>query len=101
MISLQPAIKKSAFILIAIVGIIAYANSFNNSFQFDDGYHIIEGSKIKNIDNVLTASHWKAVGNRPFAFFTLAVNYKLNQLDVTGYHVANLLFHVLAEHPKS
>ena len=96
MISLQPAIKKYAFILIAIVGIIAYANSFNNSFQFDDGYHIIEGSKIKNIDNVLTASHWKAVGNRPFAFFTLAVNYKLNQLDVTGYHIGNLLFHVLA-----
>ncbi|MCU0370457.1 MAG: hypothetical protein MUC31_03490, partial [Bacteroidales bacterium] len=96
MISFQPFIKKYAIILIAIIGIIAYANSFNNSFQFDDGYHIVDGTKIKNIDNVLKASHWKAVANRPFSFFTLAVNYKLNQLDVTGYHIANLLFHVLA-----
>jgi len=96
MISFQPVIKKYAIILIAIIGIIAYANSFNNSFQFDDGYHIVEGSKIKNIDNVLTASHWKAVGNRPLSFFTLAVNYKLNKLDVAGYHIANLLFHILA-----
>lgn len=96
MISLQPAIKKYAFILIALVGILAYANSFNNAFQFDDGFHIVDGAKIKNIDNVLKASHWKAVGNRPLSFFTLAVNYKLNQLDVTGYHIANVLFHVLA-----
>jgi protein O-mannosyl-transferase len=96
MISIQPLIKKYAILLIAVIGIIAYINSFNNDFQFDDGYHIVDGSKIKNIDNVLTASHWKAIGNRPLAFFTLAVNYKLNQLDVTGYHVVNLLFHILA-----
>jgi protein O-mannosyl-transferase len=96
MISIQPLIKKYAILLIAVVGIIAYINSLNGTFQFDDGYHIVEGSKIKNIDNVLTASHWKAIGNRPLAFFTLAVNYKLNQLDPTGYHIVNLLFHILA-----
>jgi tetratricopeptide (TPR) repeat protein len=96
MISYQPKLKKYAVILIAIVGILAYANSFNNSFQFDDGFHIVDGSKIKNFDNVLSASHWKAVGNRPFSFFTLAVNYQLNKLDVTGYHIANVLFHILS-----
>jgi protein O-mannosyl-transferase len=96
MISYQPLLKKYAVILIAIIGILAYANSFNNAFQFDDGYHIVDGAKIKNFDNVLKASHWKAIGNRPFAFFTLAVNYQLNKLNVTGYHIANLLFHILA-----
>ena len=96
MISIQPFIKKYAILLVAVIAIIAYINSFNNGFQFDDGYHIVDGAKIKNINNVLTASHWKAVGNRPLAIFTLAVNYKLNQLDVRGYHVVNLLFHILA-----
>lgn len=96
MTPIQPLIKKYAFLLIAVVGIIAYMNSLNGSFQFDDGYHIVEGSKIKNIDNVLTAAHWKAIGDRPLAFFTLAVNYKLNHLDPTGYHVVNLIFHILA-----
>jgi tetratricopeptide (TPR) repeat protein len=94
--SIQPAIKRYAVILIALVGLLAYANSFENAFQFDDGYHIVEGKKIKNIDNVLTERHWKQINNRPFSFFTLAVNYKIHQLDVTGYHVTNLLFHVLA-----
>jgi protein O-mannosyl-transferase len=96
MISYQPLIKKYAILLIAVVGIIAYINSFNCTFQFDDGYHIVEGSKIKKIENVLAVSHWTAIGNRPLAFFTLAVNYKLNQLDPTGYHITNLLFHILA-----
>lgn len=102
MISIQPAIKKYAIILIAIIGIIAYANSFNNSFQFDDGYHIVDGAKIKKMSNVLSASHWKNVGNRPLAFFTLAVDYKLANKDkagkpsVTGFHITNLLFHILA-----
>jgi hypothetical protein len=50
MISLQPLIKKYAILLIAVIGIIAYINSFNNDFQFDDGYHIVDGAKIKNID---------------------------------------------------
>jgi len=96
MISLQPALKKYAFILVAIIGILAYANSFNNDFQFDDGYHIVDGTKIKNLDKMLTAEHWKDIGNRPLAFFTLAVNYEMNELELPGYHVVNLLFHILA-----
>jgi protein O-mannosyl-transferase len=102
---LKPAkdyIKRYAIILIAIVGILAYANSFNNTFQFDDGFHIIDGTKIKDIHNVLTLKHWKAVGNRPLSFFTLAVDYKLASKDSKGmpsvvpFHVTNVLFHILA-----
>ena len=96
MISIQPLIKKYAIVLVAVIGILAYINSFNNAFQFDDGYHIVEGNKIKNLDNFLTASYWKNIGSRPLAIFTLAINYKLNKLDVTGYHIVNLLFHILA-----
>ncbi len=102
MTSYLPFIKKYALVLIAVVGIIAYANSFNDSFQFDDGYHIVDGNKIKNIDNVLKASHWLAIGNRPLAFFTLAVDYKLANKDkagmpsVTQFHITNILFHILA-----
>jgi len=94
--TLQPAIRKYAFVIIAIIGIIAYANSLNNEFQFDDGYHIVEGQKIKNMENVLKLSHWKVFENRPLSFFTLAVNYKLGELDVTGYHIFNLLVHILS-----
>jgi Tfp pilus assembly protein PilF len=98
----QDFLKKYAIILIAVIGIIAYANSFNNSFQFDDGYHIIDGTKIKNMDNVLKISHWQGIGNRPFSFLTLAIDYKLADKDKSGrpdstvFHISNLLFHILA-----
>jgi len=100
--STQKILKKYAIILIALVGILAYANSFDNSFQFDDGFHILDGNKIKNIDNVLKWSHWKGVGNRPFSFFTLAIDYKLADKEpdgkptVTTFHISNLLYHILA-----
>ncbi len=94
--ALQTAIKRYAIILIALVGLLAYANSFDNAFQFDDGYHIVEGKKIKSMDNVLKLNHWKKINNRPLSFFTLAVNYEIHKLDVRGYHITNLLFHVLA-----
>jgi protein O-mannosyl-transferase len=102
MISNQPLIKKYAIILIAVIGILAYANSFNNSFQFDDGFHIVDGQKIKKMENVTRASHWKAIGNRPLSFFTLAVDYKLAEKEpsgvpsVVGFHISNLIFHIIA-----
>lgn len=102
MIEKQPLIKKYAVILIAVVGILAYVNSFNNSFQFDDGYHIIDGQKIKKMENVLRPSHWMAVNNRPLSFFTLAVDYKMADKDEAGrpspvgFHISNLIFHILA-----
>lgn len=96
MVSLQPILRKYAIIFIALIGLIAYANSFKNNFQFDDGYHILESQKIRDFDNYLTLSHWTAVNNRPLSFFTLGLNFQLNELDVTGYHVFNLMFHVLA-----
>ena len=102
MTSNQNLIKKYAILLIAIAGLIAYANSFNNTFQFDDGYHILEGQKIKKISNVLSASHWRAIGNRPLSFLTLAIDYSIAEKDPQGipdvkvFHISNLLFHVLA-----
>jgi tetratricopeptide (TPR) repeat protein len=98
----QPLIKKFAILLIAIVGILAYANSFQNTFQFDDGFHIVDGQKIRSMDNVLSLSHWKAVNNRPFAFFTLAVDYQLAGKNLNGtpkvamFHISNLIFHIIA-----
>ena len=102
MILYQKVIKKYAIILIALVGAIAYYNSFDNTFQFDDGYHIVEGTRIKDFNNVLTASHWKAINDRPVSFFTLAVDYKLASKEPNGtpkvkvFHLFNFLYHVLA-----
>ncbi|MBI4690448.1 MAG: tetratricopeptide repeat protein [Nitrospirae bacterium] len=89
--------KKSLFhkpifhlFLIAFVGLLAYSNTFNVPFQFDDKSKIIENYKLKDI-----ANFWPLSGTRWFGFFTLALNYKLHGIDVAGYHIFNLTIHIL------
>ncbi|MBI4688901.1 MAG: hypothetical protein HY754_01305, partial [Nitrospirae bacterium] len=87
--------------LIVIVGLLAYSNTFNVPFQFDDGPNIVENSFIKNLSNFTEPS--KAKGAQLYSFFksryigylTFALNYKLHSLDITGYHIFNLTIHIL------
>jgi tetratricopeptide (TPR) repeat protein len=85
-----------SFVLIALISIIAYNNTFEVPLQFDDGAHIVERDKIKKFENYTTAKHWASINNRPLAHFTLAVNYVISEMDTTSYHIFNLIIHILA-----
>ncbi|MCX6286010.1 MAG: hypothetical protein NTY96_02725, partial [Bacteroidetes bacterium] len=79
--------------LIIIAGIAAYSNSFGCSFHFDDFPNIVSNPAVYDISN------WKAWmffnPFRPVAFFTFALNYHFNGLDVFGYHLVNLVIHLI------
>src|ERR1700690_3438237 len=89
-------------LVIAIAGLIAYSNSFTVPFQFDDRGVIAENPVIRDIGN-LTSSAKVPVDNpryeynsrRYLGYLTLALNYRWGGLDVTGYHVLNLLIHLI------
>lgn len=111
----QIILNKTAFLqkpifhimLIIILGLLAYSNTFNASFYFDDflyitGSKIIEDfryfyefSKIKEVlsgpDTLVTYTF----KNRFVGFLTFALNYKISGFDVTGYHIFNLLLHII------
>ena len=80
--------------LIAAVTI-AYANSFAGAFVFDDYPHIVDAPYL------LARSYWLEIvrTSRPFVGLTLAVNHALGGLDPRGYHLVNLIVHVLAKVP--
>ncbi len=86
--------KKYNFLFILLIfsaGIIAYANSFDCSFHFDDGnvFHssVTEGSA--------TIGQWmRLFPNRPVGILTFFVNFQLHGLDVWGYHLVNLIIHL-------
>ncbi|MDU0457924.1 MAG: tetratricopeptide repeat protein [Geobacteraceae bacterium] len=98
-------------ILIAMAGLLAYANTFSVPFQFDDDAYIVNNPAIRDFSTFLSpgeitgGSSQSPTGIPPalrFAFMTrilgyvsLAVNYHLSGLNVTGYHVTNLLLHML------
>lgn len=87
--------KNLAFGLFIIVtlGILIYSNTFRCSFHLDDNMHIVDNGAIKNISDVKT--WWKYSPNRPVSMFTFVVNYHFGQLDVWGYHLVNLIIHLI------
>jgi hypothetical protein len=82
-----------AFLVIAALVLIAYANTFTASFHFDDNPSIIENPSIRNVtgENILKI----LTGNRPVVFFSIMLNYQLGGLNVIGYHIFNIGVHIV------
>jgi tetratricopeptide (TPR) repeat protein len=84
-----PAPGRNATALLVIVALAVYCNSFTGVFLLDDYYWLIEGHLNRDI---LPA--WWTLSMRWVSFWTLAVNYGLDGLNVRGYHAVNLAIHV-------
>ena len=81
-----------SIILICLVGIIAYSNSFDCSFHFDDDHNITKNSSIRDLSHI--KAWWSFVPSRPIGYLSFALNYHFHRLDVWGYHLVNLAIHI-------
>lgn len=94
--------KRSAHILYlaALLGIttLAYSNSMNGPFIFDDFMNIINRQDIRlftpTIEGVVQAASGGHSGNRWLPNISFALNYYYGQENVFGYHAVNLLVHL-------
>ena len=84
-----------ALAAIIISGIIFYSNSFDASFQFDDANVIVKNEKISDIRNYANTKFWSNVNIRPLSYFSFAMNYAFHGESVWGYHLVNLLIHII------
>jgi len=82
------------FFLIITIGIICYSVSFDASFTFDDIPSIINNESIKDLWDLKTI--WQANETRFLAFCSFAINYHIHGLNLFGYHLVNLIIHILA-----
>lgn len=83
-------------ILIVLLGILAYSNSFHVPFVFDDHFSIIDNGVVHDIRNFFFNSSGYEYNPRRFiGYLTFALNYHWGGLDVTGYHVVNLAVHII------
>jgi tetratricopeptide (TPR) repeat protein len=92
--------------LIGILGFLAYSNTFHSPFQFDSVINIVRNPVVKDFEyftdarkaeGLKTAQPWlyHALKGRYLGYLTFALNHKFHGLEVTGYHVLNLLIHLL------
>lgn len=86
---------KNIFLLFLIVVItfIAYSNSFDCSFHFDDYDNIVNNKSIQDLNDF--DSWWNFSPNRRVSMFTFVVNYHFSQEDVFTYHLVNFIIHLL------
>lgn len=85
--------QPAALAAIALAGVLAYSNTFNASFQFDDFPNIVQNLVIRETLNLV--DQFEQNPRRVVGTFTFALNYAVHELDVTGYHVVNLAIHLL------
>ena len=90
-----------SFILLFILVVLSYSNTFNSSWHLDDYHSIVNNrflhineASFKSLTDVITRGYVNFT--RPLANLTFSLNWYLGKDDVTGYHIVNIGIHVLA-----
>ncbi|MBF0329552.1 MAG: tetratricopeptide repeat protein [Nitrospirae bacterium] len=94
----KPAIHM---IVIALVGLFVYSETFDAPFQWDEREFIANNPIIKNLSFFATPSaakdltYYDALKHRYIGYLTFALNYKIHGYDVFGYHIFNVFVHLI------
>ena len=85
---------RSILILICM-GLLAFWGTFHSPFLYDDAHAIVENPKIQHLNEFQDNIGITNIFNRSVLFLTFAVNRNIGGLDVFGYHLFNILIHIL------
>jgi tetratricopeptide (TPR) repeat protein len=90
-------LRLCALVLIC-AGAVAYANSLSGPFIVDDAVTIIDNPHIRQLwplSGTLVTDQESTVAGRPLVNLSFAINYAMGGLHVGGYHLVNIVLHVL------
>lgn len=82
------------YLIISVIGVLAYSNTFQVPFLFDDQTSIVENPVITDLGRFLSGEGWAYNARRVVGYFTFALNYRFGGLNVVGYHAVNLAIHI-------
>lgn len=81
---------------ILLLGLLAYGNSLDGAFAFDDRLEIRDNPAIRDLARFLSAAGYQSYPNRFVGYASFALSYRLHGLDVVGWHATNLAIHLAA-----
>ena len=104
--NINSIVKKRLVIILflVLIPIILFSNTLKNSFIWDDEVAIIENKYTKNLKYVPyvftlkywnTSTSWMKGQYRPIAALSFILDYFFWKRNVVGYHLTNLLLHIL------
>lgn len=79
-------------LFLAFVGVACYINTLNNTFVFDDTTFIQKNLSLTTLNPKLL---WNSAPRRIVAMYSFGLNYKFGKLNPIGYHLTNIIIHVL------
>jgi len=105
-LEISPLSNKLSIVVITIVTLLLYANTFTNDFAMDDLSVITKNSYVQEgvggIKKVLTKESWEGYQPdsdiriyRPFQLFSFAIQYEFFELNPMPYHIVNVLCYAL------
>jgi tetratricopeptide (TPR) repeat protein len=98
----MPFTRRTYYLLLALIGLIGYLNSFANAFIWDDELLIVGNGYIRSFSNIFKIFttdifHWITDSNfyRPLFSLSLMLDFSIWKLNPFGYHLTNLALHIL------
>jgi len=85
-----PVRSLAVLLLLSLLAALIYSNTFSIPFQFDDADNIVQNPQVKDLANFFDLS-----GSRYVGFLSFALNYSVGGLQVFGYHLVNLIIHIV------
>lgn len=87
--------KILSVLAITILGVMVYANTLHYPFLADDLTTVVQNPSIRNLAAPQAFARISTPPSRLTVFLSFAFNYQLNQLDTPGYHIFNIILHVV------
>lgn len=97
--------NRYVFACLCLLCVVVYANSLFVPFYFDDYSYIVQNPFIRTIGGIfdndlitrtpLYDDVKSSVLTRPLSYLTFALNYAVHQTSVVGYHLVNVLIHLI------
>ena len=84
-----------SFLAVIILGVLIYSNTIHVPFYYDDFDTIIDNPYIKSLHTFSSLPSLFDYSGRYLSFLSFALNYNYGQLDVTWYHIINLIIHLI------
>ncbi len=85
--------------IISVVGAIIYSNTLHSPFVFDDFRNITDNPYVSstqlNLNRLYHLAFKSGSANRPVANISFAINYYFGGYDPTGYHIVNIILHLI------
>ncbi len=81
--------------LISCAALLAHAGGLMSPFIYDDVPTIVQNTHIRELDRFQEKVGIENILNRSMTLLTYAVNFELGGIKVFGYHLLNILVHIL------